>query len=434
MNNENKNSKAISPCNPETRFLGNRENKGSGTAEMHQKSTSNGKKHSTQQARKENKIQGWLSGVGAETLPRHPDEDSSHGGDNHSISNPTAPTEDRSISNPTASTEYRSLSNPAASTRSSAMVAVDVNDSDYRNSLSHRNIYIEFTEPPIKLIQRAREVIGRPRHYPKMNGSAAQELARKIRKLQNRDEDAVSKGLAPYIVPDISQIFEEKLERNSNQLWNRSIAIPILPDLLNAPPFLLLPRPKPDFVFGYSKLAFSTRQTSSILHLVEDELGHSYAIPDKITCFPFLTIEFKSQARKGTHYAATNQTAGAGAIALNGQLELLRRSCNATGLDADVPHFFSATIDQKYAQINVHWVGGNPEEGEPYSFNVEMVAMYFLDGVKGVRAVSQALENILDYSLEALLPSICVALEAYEAIIVTETETSAAVGDGGDGL
>jgi hypothetical protein len=36
--------------------------------------------------------------------------------------------------------------------------------------------------------------------------------------------------------------------------------------------------------------------------------------------FTFLDIEFKSQAKNGTHYIATSQVAGAGAIALNGNM------------------------------------------------------------------------------------------------------------------
>lgn len=342
-------------------------------------------------------------------MPHYSDE-YSYGGDDHSISNPTA------------------------STRSSAMVAVDINDSKYRVYLGYRNIYIERAEPPIELMQRAREVIRLPREYPKMNDAAAQELIRIIKRLQTADEDAFNKGLVSNIVPDISQVFEDRLERGSNQLWHCGVAIPVLSNLLNAPSILLLPRPKPDFVFGYSRLAFSTCQTSSILHLVDGEFGHSYAIPDDNVCFPFLTIELKSQAKKGTHFAATNQAAGAGAIALNGQLELLRRSCGATGLDATEPRFFSVTIDQAYAQINVHWVGGGPVQGEPYSFHVKTIARHFLDNLEGVRAVSHALENILDYSIDVLLPSICGELDAYEAVMVTAKETSAAVGGGGDGL
>jgi hypothetical protein len=297
------------------------------------------------------------------------------------------------------------------------MVAVDVNDSDYRESLSNYNIYIECEEPPIKLMQRATEVIDRPRESAKMEDRVAQEVIWRIKMLQTADEDAFNKELAPDIVPTIIQVPQQRLARLSRQLWFRAVAIPLLPDLLNAPSLLLLPRPKPDYVFGFSKLAFTTRQIGSIMHLV-DESSHSYAMPDHNTRFPFLTIEFKSQAKKGTHFVATNQTAGAGAIALNGQLELMRRAYSVTALDTNAPRFFSLTIDQAYAQINVHWVGGGPAQGEPYSFHVKMVARHFLDSVERVRAVAHAVGNILDYGIDTLLPSVCEALDAYETAII----------------
>ncbi|OBT82523.1 hypothetical protein VE02_08631 [Pseudogymnoascus sp. 03VT05] len=294
------------------------------------------------------------------------------------------------------------------------MVAVDVNDSDYREFLRYRNIHIEHKEPPTKLMQQATEVIGRSRESPKMNDAAAHELIRTIGRLQTADEDTVNRGLAPNIVPSISQVLEERLESFSNQLWFRAVTVPVLPDFLDVPSLLLLPRPKPDFVFGFSKLAFTTRQMGSMLHLVDDDFEHSYALPDQKTCFPFLVIEFKSQAKKGTHYVATNQTASAGAIALNGQLELMRRSCSATSLDTNLQRFFSVTIDQVYAKINVHWVAGNPTQGEPYSFHVKGIAGHFLDSVERARAAADAVENILDYGVNTLLPGICDALDAYK--------------------
>ena len=49
--------------------------------------------------------------------------------------------------------------------------------------------------------------------------------------------------------------------------------------------------------------------------------GQRY-VPDQKVRFPFLQIEFKSQAKIGTHYIETNQAAGTGAIALSGNMDL----------------------------------------------------------------------------------------------------------------
>jgi hypothetical protein len=200
-------------------------------------------------------------------------------------------------------------------------------------------------------------------------------------------------------------------------LWHRAIAIPLLPELADVASLLSLPRPKPDFVFGFSRPAFTTRQIAMMMHLV-DESRHGYVMPNQDARFPFLAIEFKSQANKGTHYVATNQVAGAGAIALNGQLELMRRAYGVTAVDASALRFFSITIDQAYAQINVHWVEGILGQDEPCSFRAERIARHFMDSVEGLRAVACAVENILDYGVNTLLPSVCKALDAYETAMI----------------
>ena len=61
------------------------------------------------------------------------------------------------------------------------------------------------------------------------------------------------------------------------------------------------------------------------MDLLVDQLGKSYAMPDGKARFPFLEIEFKSQATGGTHFVATNQAANAGAIAMEGTLQLTRK-------------------------------------------------------------------------------------------------------------
>lgn len=87
---------------------------------------------------------------------------------------------------------------------------------------------------------------------------------------------------------------------------------------LHKPP---LPKPKPDLIFGYSRKAFNNRQLTASDPLV-DKSGGNYAIPDGNVRFPFLGIEFKSQASGGTHVRATNQVANAGAIAMEVTLQL----------------------------------------------------------------------------------------------------------------
>ena len=74
--------------------------------------------------------------------------------------------------------------------------------------------------------------------------------------------------------------------------------------------------------------------------LIDDQFGRSYAVPDQKLRFPFLDIEFKSQAKSGIHYIAINQAAGTGAIVLNGNFELYKRSFGAESFDIHEPQFF----------------------------------------------------------------------------------------------
>jgi hypothetical protein len=140
-------------------------------------------------------------------------------------------------------------------------------------------------------------------------------------------------------------------------------------------------------------------------------------VPDQKLRLPFLNIEFKSQAKNGTHYVATSQVAGAGAIALNGNLELIQRSFGVESLDYDEPQFFSVTMDHQLACVNVHWLKA-PAEGEQHSFHVEGLSQHLLRDANGIRAVSRAIKNILDYGADARLRTLCSALDAYRETVI----------------
>jgi hypothetical protein len=143
---------------------------------------------------------------------------------------------------------------------------------------------------------------------------------------------------------------------------------------------------------------------------VDDQFGRSYAVPDQKLQFPFLGMEFKSQAKGGTHFHATNQAAGAGAIALRGPLELMQHSVEK--FDYDQPLYFSVTMDHQLACVNVHWVRA-PVGGEPHSFHVAKLSRHLLDDADGIRALVRAIKNILDYGADSRLRFLCSALDAY---------------------
>ena len=307
-----------------------------------------------------------------------------------------------------------SLSRTGTAYSRSIATAVSVHNSNYERSLALRDIYIECIDPPVELMRRAMEIISRPRASSEVDDATAEELIRKARELRKENEDTIISGLGTRIIPAISRVPDVRLALSMNQLWSNNVPVPLVPTI--GPNPLRLPYPKPNRAFGYSGSAFTGNQQSMIDFLVDDKLGKSYAMPDGKLMFPFLNIEFKSQAMGGTHYIASNQVANAGAIALYGHLELLQRNSQAQKLDTTEPQFFSASIDHKQMQINAHWLGDGLSENSSYSFHVEIVETYLLNKKEGVRAAMSAIQNILDYSLDTRLEGICEALDEYQEI------------------
>lgn len=308
-----------------------------------------------------------------------------------------------------------SLGSTALAPRTSSKSAASVHDVYYRDSLHLRNISIEKEDPPPELMRRAQRIISRSRASTEMDDATVEKLKRLSRSLQGGDEDMIIDRLVPKIIPAMSRVPDQRLENRRNQPWSNSVPVPLNARVLRIP--LPLSKPKPDLIFGYSRAAFTEDQLMTIDLLVDDQFGRSYATPERNIRFPFLQVEFKSQAKTGTHFVATNQVAGAGAIALQGTMNLIQRSSGMKDFDYDQPQYFSITMDHELARINVHWLKA-PTRGGQTSFHVETLAWHIIRDANGIRAVSRAVKNILDYGTEARLPMFCSALDAYREVVL----------------
>jgi hypothetical protein len=308
-------------------------------------------------------------------------------------------------------------SSGSSNSKKSEKYTASVHDADFQRSLRYRNVFIEHEDPSKQLMERAQKIISRQRASPEIDDATAREIRKKARKYRNDGEDAITKKLAPYLIPDMVEVSNPMLDTSSNQQWSNLVPLPLDPSTLIKP--LPLPKPKPDLLFGYSKEAFSNHQLATIDLLIDDQYGRSFAVPDQKLRFPFLDIEFKSQAKNGTHYMATNQAAGAGAVALNGNLELFRRNFGEQAFNFDEPHFFSVTMDHQLACVNVHWIGTAAESGVK-SFHVEGISSHLLNDANGVRALRRAIKNILDYGADVRLRSLCNALDEYRRQVVSK--------------
>ena len=303
----------------------------------------------------------------------------------------------------------------SSSSKKSEKTTASVRDTDYRDSLGYRNVYIQETWAPPELMHRAQKVISRPRDSPEMDDATAQGLTVSALKLQTASEGDI-RDLASYMVPALHRVTDQRLARRPDQLWYKSVPLPLRRSVL--PKLLPLPAPKPDLCFGYSREAFNENQSDTIGLLVDDQFARSFAKPDGALHFPFLDVEFKSQAKNGTQFIAKNQVAGAGAIALQGELELARRAFSANSFDLAEPRFFSVTMDHQFACVHVHWVSA-PENGQR-TFHVQGLATHVLEDPNAVRALVRAIKNILDYGLDSRLRRLCEALDAYREVVLAE--------------
>lgn len=291
----------------------------------------------------------------------------------------------------------------------SSRLVANVRDATFRDSLEYRNVYINSEAPPVRLMRRAEEIIRRPRMSPEMDDAFALAVKDTAHCMETMEEERLVDNLVPMMIPRMRDLPSKKLATAGNTMWRNATPIPLDPSVRHNP--LPLSSPKPDRIFGYSKTAFNKDRIRTI-DLLIDKSGRSYAIPDNEIRLPFFEVECKSQAKSGTHFIAMNQAANTGSVALHGYLELLRCSFGVEAIDYSEPQFFSLTIDQVYVQINVHWVSAGADNAQ-FSFHVGMLERYFLNRLDDIKAVRQAVKNILDYAVTDRLPRLCEALDAY---------------------
>lgn len=320
---------------------------------------------------------------------------------------------------------YHSFQTPKSMLRRVRNSDLHVTDTDYRHSLRCRDIHVNHQDPPPDLVPRAQDLLSRTRSSPELDDEVVQHLIRASRRVEEEEEAATVPHLAPHITPAVEMLPDKRLASNAGQLWCNSVPIPVMPSARKhkLPP---LPKPQPGLIFGYSDTAFTENQSEAIDLLVDRQSGRSYAVPDLKVRFPFLQVEFKSQGEDRTHRIATNQAAGAGAIALNGNLELIRRGFGLDDFDYAEPRYFSISMNHEQARINVHWLAARARvDGQPYGFHVQPLSKYRLDHENGLRTLSRAIKNILDHGVQVRLGTLCDALDAYRERVINNEDGAA---------
>ena len=308
------------------------------------------------------------------------------------------------------SPEVTTRSFSRASTSVSVKSAASVHDTDYREKLEQYNIYVPGENPPPGLKEEVQKIVFGPRESPEPDDTFIEGLKKVIKEVQNKGEEEVRSKLGAQVIPGYDSPSDERLAVVHGQLWNKSVAVPLDSSFIEPP--LPLPKPKPDTTFSFSKAAFSRFQLATMNSLVQAANGPSFASPYQDLRFPFASVEYKSQAKDGSIRVATNQGIGAGAVALNGYMELMSRGPGLDAADLSKLLYFSVTMDQNIAYVNMVWVGKTLDTNQ-HSFHLEELKILPLQYDDSIRVLIRALKNIQDYAVNTVLERVVNALDAY---------------------
>ena len=294
-------------------------------------------------------------------------------------------------------------------TEKSEKTAASVHDTDYRKSLSLRNIHIE-------IVRRAQRILSRDRSSPELDDQTVEGMKRRLRKLRNANKEKLTWQFAYKLTSAMEDLPDDRLESTFNIIWSKAVHVPLDSPIFKQP--LPLPRPKADVTFGYGESAFTHGQNRT-MDLLEDDLDESYAAPVSNVRFPFLSVHVEAQAEGDTVNIALNHAAGAGAAAMNSHLELARRNGSIDDFDFSQPQFFSVTMDNYVVTVNVHWVS-EPAKSGMHGFHLESLNHYVSSDPAGLRAIHKAVKNIMDEFAGTRLNTLCEAVDKYYEKVVSD--------------
>ena len=204
--------------------------------------------------------------------------------------------------------------------------------------------------------------------------------------------------------------------------------------------------PTPDFLYGYTKAAFTPEQLDMQL-LLETVVERSLATTVSKLLWGFFAVEFKAQATGGTIYAATNQCAGAGAACVNAMEQMFEVAATSAGSQQAQPHqlpspqppsprsyeastqhsradtmCFTLAIDGQTAALYVNWINRADD------FYCTRVRAYWLFEPGGARDLKRDVDAIIEWGLGPRLTAIRGALDARIAKARAAVEGAASTG------
>ena len=192
-----------------------------------------------------------------------------------------------------------------------------------------------------------------------------------------------------------------------NTLWN-TIALPRNPDYEHE-----LSAPKPDAYLGYSQ-GQKTNWSPHHANVINHPKAKPYTKPGRGNSFPFLMVELKAEAAKGTLYAAENQAAGSGSHSVNSVLWLLEEAKKqglTPGNMLKDTLSFSAVISHRLVIFYIHWYSEDQKR-----FYMSYMKSYSTVEAADIRASNSTVKNIVDYALGTRKSRISAALQQLSPI------------------
>jgi hypothetical protein len=197
-------------------------------------------------------------------------------------------------------------------------------------------------EVPASVIDYGHQIITRKRDSPGLQESQVQNAIDTIYSLRNEDEDTIRSGyistqLLPGPVP-----YQGMVKMGSN-IPSDSTSLPPVP---LAPPLSI---PRPDQHYCLDRMSFTVEEDNKQSH----SALRRYSKPSTAGCWPYFTVELKSEAGGGTFWVAENQNAGNGALCVNA-MEKLHSLAKAKYTEIESISF-SCNINAKNAEIWIHY-------------------------------------------------------------------------------
>ncbi|KAJ9497086.1 hypothetical protein H2202_007558 [Exophiala xenobiotica] len=265
-----------------------------------------------------------------------------------------------------------------------------VSSPTYRHDLFHSNIEIDPDQVSRSVLDYGRQIITRTRYSPGLQESQAQNVVNVLRSLKDADEDTIRSGykltqLLPGTIP-----YSGKIMMGSNIPFDPTS----LPHVPPAPP-LAVPRPGQHYCLDRGSFSIEEDNKQSVKSL------RRLARPSTTGCWPYFTVEFKSEAQGGTFWVAENQNAVSGSLCVNSMEKLL--SIVQSGHTEFDSVSFSCNISSSNADIWIHYC----QNQRFFSAELEH---FHMRRWRDVICFRNSVKNIVEFGWQERLPQISALL------------------------